>query len=367
MFAGRITRYVMTQVAGGVTLALLIILSMTVLIDFVELSRTIATRADVSALRLMFLALMRAPSLIETTLPFIFLFGVMWAMFGLNRRSELVVMRAAGMSAWRFLTPAVVIALVSGVVATTLINPAAARLSAEFERRKAAILNPGIGAVKLSEGGVWLREAREDGQLVIRADRAEAGGRRLVNATLYFYETSDDNRPAFARRIDATRAVLRAGFWQLSDAWETAPGTPALRHDSIAIPTTLAAEGLLETYGAPNTQSFWNLRRQGRLLNEAGFEASAYELRWHRLLALPLTLAAMTIIATAASMRLARRGGAFQLAATGAAVGFILFFADNFLAAFGRTDVLPVSLAAWAAPAVTLLGGLYVIAVVEDG
>jgi len=185
--------------------------------------------------------------------------------------------------------------------------------------------------------------------------------------TLYFYETTDEGRPAFARRIDASRAVLRAGFWQLSDAWETAPDIQALRHDSIAIPTTLSADGLLETYGAPDTQSFWNLRRQGRLLNDAGFEASAYELRWHRLLALPLTLAAMTIVATAASLRLVRRGGAFQLAATGAAVGFVLFFAENFLAAFGRTGVLPVPLAAWAAPAVTLLGGLYVIASVEDG
>jgi len=367
MFTGRVTRYIMGQVTGGVALALTIILAMIVLIDFVELSRTIATRADVSALRLMFLALMRAPSLIETTLPFIFLFGVMWAMFRLNRRSELVAMRAAGMSAWRFLAPAVLIALISGGVAMTVINPVAARLSAEFERRKAVILDPGVGAVNLSEGGVWLREAREDGQLVIRADRAEAGGRRLVNATLYFYETTDEGRPAFARRIDASRAVLRAGFWQLSDAWETAPDIQALRHDSIAIPTTLSADGLLETYGAPDTQSFWNLRRQGRLLNDAGFEASAYELRWHRLLALPLTLAAMTIVATAASLRLVRRGGAFQLAATGAAVGFVLFFAENFLAAFGRTGVLPVPLAAWAAPAVTLLGGLYVIASVEDG
>lgn len=367
MFPGRVTRYVMAQIVGGVALALTIIMVMIVLVDFVELSRTLGSAAPVSPIRLMLFALMRAPSLIETTLPFIFLFGVMWAMFRLNRRSELVVMRAAGMSAWRFIAPAVMIAIIAGGISATLVNPAAARLSAEYERRRADLLNPVAGAVDLSEGGVWLREARDNGQLVIRAERAEAGGRRLINATLYFYDHDLDGRPLFSRRIDAARAVLRAGFWQLTEAWETAPNLPPERHDSVAIPTALAAEGLLETYGAPETLSFWDLRRQSELLREAGFQAASFELRWHRLLALPLTLTAMTLVAAAASLRLARRGGAFQLAATGAAVGFVLFFAENFLAAFGRTGVLPIALAAWAAPAFTLLGGLYVIALAEDG
>jgi lipopolysaccharide export system permease protein len=276
-------------------------------------------------------------------------------------------MRAAGLSAWRFLAPPVLMALVIGVAGTTVLNPLGSRLTSEFERRRAAILAPTSNTVGLSEGGAWLREARNDGQLVIRALRAEAGGRRLVGPTLYFYERIDAGPPSFARRIDAESGVLRAGFWQLEDAWETAPDVPPVHHDSIAIPTGLAAEGLLETIGAPETLSFWNLRRQARLLRESGFAASAYDLYWHQLLALPLTLIAMTAVATAASLRLARRGGAFQLAAIGVSVGFLLFFAQRFLAAFGNTGAMPNMLAAWAAPAFTLLGGLFVIASVEDG
>jgi lipopolysaccharide export system permease protein len=367
MFPDRLARYLLGQVAGGVIIALCVILSMTVLVDFVELTRTIGTRADVSPLQLIVLALMRSPSFVELTLPFVFLFGVMLAMFKLNRRSELVVMRGSGVSAWRFMAPGVTLALLTGTLATTLLNPIAARLSTEFERRKADLLEPGTNIVGLSEEGVWLREARADGQLVIHARRAEAGGRRLIAPTLFFYDTPTDEPPSFARRIDAQEGVLRAGFWQLSRAWETAPDTTPVSHESIAIPTSLAAEGLLETIGSPDTQSFWNLRRQARLLREAGFAAQAYDLHWHQLLATPLSLVAMTVVATAASLRLARRGGAFRLAATGASVGFLLFFAENFLAAFGDTGVMPVVLSAWAAPMLTLLGGLYVIASVEDG
>jgi lipopolysaccharide export system permease protein len=367
MFPGRLSRYILVQVLGGVALALSIILAMTVLVDFVELSRTLGSRAAVSALQLILLAFMRAPSFVEETLPFVFLFGVMWAMFRLNRRSELVVMRAAGVSAWRFLAPGAGLALVVGVLAATLLNPVAARLQGEFERQRAAMLTFQVSTVGLSEEGVWLREARPDSQIVIHADRAESGGRRLINPTMFRYDAAPGEPPTFASRIDADEGVLRAGFWQLSNAWETAPDATPIHHESISIPTSLEAEGMLDTIGSPETQSFWNLRRQARLLREAGFAAQAYDLHWQRLLATPLTLIAVTVVATAASLRLARRGGAFQLAAVGASVGFMLFFAESFLAAFGDTGAMPVVLAAWSAPAFTLLGGLYVIASVEDG
>jgi lipopolysaccharide export system permease protein len=369
MFPGRLTRYILVQVLGGVLLALSIILAMTVLVDFVELSRNLASRSQVSPLGVILLAVMRAPSFVEETLPFVFLFGVMWAMFRLNRRSELVVMRAAGVSAWRFLAPAAALALASGVFAATLLNPVAARLQGEFERQRSAMMAPTLNTVGLSEEGVWLREARPEAQIVINARRAESGGRRLIEPTLFIYDTLPNEPPVFARRYDAEEGVLRAGFWELTNAWETTPDpdTVAVLHELITIPTSLAAEGLLETIGSPETQSFWNLRRQARLLRDAGFAAEAYELHWQRLLATPLTLIAVTVVATAASLRLARRGGAFQLAAIGGAAGFVLFFAENFLAAFGDTGAMPVVLAAWAAPAFTLLGGLYVIASVEDG
>ncbi len=367
MIGSVLSRYVFFQTLLGVALALSVILAMVVLVDFVELTRTIGTRVGASPVLLGAFALMRAPMLIETTLPFIFLFGVMWSMFRLNRRSELVVMRASGMSAWKFLTPALILAVGFGVLAAVAINPAASRLNAEFERQRNALENGGDTGGDISEEGVWLRESRSDGQLVIRARAALSGGRRLDGVTLYVYELDPENRATFQRRLDAEQAVLRGGFWQLSNAWESEPDTEPVFHASLAIPTELDPDRLLERFGAPQSLSFWDLRRQAALLREAGFAAGPYELRWHRLLATPLTLAAMTVVAAAASLRLARRGGAFQLAIIGALVGFGLFFSENFLAALGRTGVLPIPLAAWTASTIALLGGLFVVSTVEDG
>ncbi|MCG8441363.1 MAG: LPS export ABC transporter permease LptG [Caulobacterales bacterium] len=360
-------RYVMLQMAGGVALAFGIIVAMIVLIDFVELSRSLGSDAQVGALGLLALALLHAPLLVETTLPFIFLFGAMWGMFRLNRHSELIVMRAAGVSAWRFLLPCIALSMLAGVFATAAYNPAAARLNDEFERRRDLIDNPDGGRIGISETGVWLREARDDGQFVIRAGRSEAGGQRLHDVTVYIYENDRLGEPVFSRRLDASEAVLRASFWQLSEAWEYAPDVQPLAHATISLPTELEPRRLLERFGSPNALNFWELRRQADLLRQAGFAASDYDLRWHRLLATPITLTAMTILAAAVSLRLTRRGGAFLLAVSGAVLGFGLFFTENMLAALGSSGVLPIALAAWAAPCFALLAGVFVVAGLEDG
>jgi len=58
-------------------------------------------------------------------MPFAILFGTMLAFWRLTRSNELVVARAAGVSVWGFLTPALAVALLIGVVAVTLLNPIA--------------------------------------------------------------------------------------------------------------------------------------------------------------------------------------------------------------------------------------------------
>ena len=74
-------------------------------------------------LRILALTLLKAPSMILLLLPFAFLFGVLAAFVSLNRRSELIAMRAAGVSAWRFIFPAAAAAFVIGIVTVSVLNP----------------------------------------------------------------------------------------------------------------------------------------------------------------------------------------------------------------------------------------------------
>ena len=93
------------------------------LIDFVEISRGLGSDTDLSGLRILGLMLLKSPAVILQLLPFVFLFGTLAAFVSLNRRSELIAMRAAGVSAWRFVLPAAGAALVLGVLTVAVLGP----------------------------------------------------------------------------------------------------------------------------------------------------------------------------------------------------------------------------------------------------
>jgi len=102
MMPTTLSRYIASRTLRGIGLAFLIVTAIITLVDFVEGSRNLGADTDISPLQLLALTLFKVPKLIEQTIPFVVLFGVMAALYGMNRRSELIVMRAAGLSAWRW-------------------------------------------------------------------------------------------------------------------------------------------------------------------------------------------------------------------------------------------------------------------------
>jgi lipopolysaccharide export system permease protein len=214
MSAARLERYVLLRTLAGVGAALAVISSVILLGQFVDLSRSIGVRADVTAGDIFGLTLLKSPSVIQLLLPIVFLFGVIGAFFGLNRRSELVAMRAAGVSAWRFISPAATAAFFAGFLAVTVINPVSAGLSARFEADRAKIMSNYLGDIPKD---IWLRQGDEHTQMVIHAKSRDTvqGEIRLRGVSLFIYQKNKAGQPEFKRRLEAGEAVLRPGFWQL--------------------------------------------------------------------------------------------------------------------------------------------------------
>ena len=81
---------------------------------------------NVSAMLVAKTSFYRVPQVVERILPFCVLIGAMSCYLNLSRRLELVVARSAGISAWQFVAPALVVAFVFGILATTIYNPISA-------------------------------------------------------------------------------------------------------------------------------------------------------------------------------------------------------------------------------------------------
>src|SRR5436305_12642288 len=112
----------------------------TFLLDYIELIRRGGAKIQATLALLLEMAALKLPHTAQEVLPFAILFGTMLAFWRLTRNNELVVARAAGVSVWQFLTPAVLVAFLVGVVAVTVFNPIASSMQASYEKLDSRIL-----------------------------------------------------------------------------------------------------------------------------------------------------------------------------------------------------------------------------------
>ncbi|MBX3476445.1 MAG: LPS export ABC transporter permease LptG [Brevundimonas sp.] len=361
---GRIERYVLVTQARSLAVALAVISALIMLIDFVEISRGLGSDVDLSALRIVGLVLLKSPSVILQLLPFVFLFGTLSAFIGLNRRSELVAMRAAGVSAWRFVLPAAGAALAMGILTVTVLGPLAASGDGLWQRERARISGAVPGARQTT---VWLREGDDQRQMIIRAGRQDRANARLLDVTFFIYANGPDGRRTFSERIDAATASLSAGRWRLTDAVGAQTGQRAVRYATLDLISSLADEEAFEQFARPQSTPFWSLPGQIRRIENAGFSSTAYRLRLQQLLATPLMFAAMSILAAAFSLRLMRLGDLARMSAAAVVLGFAFFFINQFSAAMGSAEVVPPFLSAWLPPVLTALAAFTLLFYTEDG
>lgn len=363
----RLDKYITIRVLAGIAVALVCVLVSILLIDLVEQMRSLGSRVELTMLEALRLTLMKTPMLIEQTLPFIVLAGTMMAIIGLNRTSELVSMRAAGVSAWRFLAPASATGFALGLLVITALNPLGAYLYRGFELAKAeafAERTPSSGPT--GNAGVWIRQGDPDGQVVIHADRVDASGATLHGATFMFFEVQQDVL-RFTRRIRAETAELKPGFWQLTDLVEATPGGIPVSHAHLAIPTNLDPTEMLDRFVVPATLSFWALPGFIAEARQAGFAPTRYELKWQGLLSYPLMLAAMAGLGAAFSLQLQRLGHLARWGSAGVGLGLFLFFYSQLAGAFAITQSVPPAAAAWSAPLAGMFIALAMVAFLEDG
>ena len=362
---GRIERYVLVQQARSLGIALGVIAALIMLIDFVEISRGVGSDVDLSGVRILGLMLLKSPQVIIQLLPFVFLFGTLAAFVGLNRRSELIAMRAAGVSAWRFVLPAAGAALMFGVITVAALGPLSASADGLFQRERARLSGSAAGAEASST--VWIREGDDTRQMVVRAQRQDRANARLLDVTFFIYTNDDKGMRTFSERIDADSASLSNGSWRLINAVGAEIGQRAVRYATLDLPSSLADEEAFERFARPQATSFWSLPAQIARVEAAGFSSTAYRLRLQQLLATPLMFAAMSILAAAFSLRLMRLGDLARMSVAAVVLGFGFFFVNQAASAFGSAEVIPPWLAAWLPPLLTALAAFTLLFYTEDG
>jgi len=284
---------------------------------------------------------LRLPEIISRFLPFSVLLGTIVTLSTMNQNSEIVALKASGLSAHQVLAPLILASMGVAIVSFAFNDRIVSRATATLTQWKNVDYAP-VPVDRGDRSNVWVR----DGDDLVEVDQIRGRGNaaKLSDVTLY-----DRTGGSLVGIIRAPHGV-RAG-----DGWKIWPTT---RFDVASgkmtnLGTVIVAKGVrpdqftLATVDADGL-SFGALHSAINDLADAGRPTKALEgSMWHKLSG-PLSALLMPLLGAIAAFGLARSGKLFVRAVIGMALGFAYFVADNFALAMGNLGAYPPFLAAWA-------------------
>ena len=357
-----LNRYFFLRYATITTWYFLGIYALITLIDFTEFSsRTIGVPGFTVGLAFTVSAL-RVPTIMLQAVPFVALIAAIATLVSLNRKYELVIARSAGISAWQFLLPFCVGALLLGLLTVGVLNPLAAHAISRSESLENEFRS-GKSNTVTAFSAPWLRQKTADSDTIIGARAVLQQGLELADVTFF----SLDGEGNIVERRDAARAYLRDGYWELHDVGRIRDGNQLPRLETDRIATNLRPEFVQERLARPETIPFYELPRKIEVARSFGLGASTFATQFHTLMALPLLLVAMTLIAATVSMRFARMGQSATMILGGVFAGFLLYVVSVLVKAFGNAGFVPPFIVAWIPVVVAMFFGVTFLLYKEDG
>jgi lipopolysaccharide export system permease protein len=358
-----LSRYIARMFFVAIVTTMAVCALLIFMIDFVELLRMSGKVGDVPGSMLVRIALLRLPAYLEFLIAFAVLVGSISALIYLNRKSELAVMRAGGMSVWQFLGPGIFVGLMVGLFAALVFNPLASHGRAVSEKLYAKAFGNEANLLRSQGGGSWIRQNGADGESVLGAAAASNHGLTLTGVLIFAY----DRDGHFAERIDAGRAELKDGYWELKDAWVARLGQEPEKFKSYLVSTYLTPDRVQEALGTVFSISFWDLPGLIQAADKAKLSTERLRVQYQSLLVRPLLCLAMVLLAATVSVRSFRSGGIQTMVATGmvGGVGFFLF--SEIARQIGIAGLAPAWVAAWLPVVVVLALSTTVLLHQEDG
>jgi len=303
---------------------------------------------------------LRIPQLIARFLPFSVLLGALIALAGLNQNSEIISMKAAGISAHQIIAPLILAAGLIAIVHFFFVERVVTRATAALSAWDAVEYGP-VPAEGNIRGNIAI--VHGDDLIFVRLVAGEGRNVRLAGVTVY------DRAGGTLRHIlTGERGRLApGGGWRLSGATLFDVDSGRLqRMAEVEFGRGIDPAQFTLAQVNPDEQNFWRLRRAIGELGAADRATAMLEANlWHKI-AGPFSTILMPLLAAVAAFGLARSGHLMVRVVIGMALGFAYFVADNFALAMGNLGAYPPFLAAWGPFLLFLLVGEAVLIRTEE-
>lgn len=283
---------------------------------------------------------LRVPQLINRFLPFSVLLGALITLVGLNQNSEIVSMKAAGISAHQIIAPLIIAATLFAGAHFVFNERIVTRANAALDAWESAEWGP------VPEGsGVQsnISIVHNDDLIFVRQVSGQGDAVHLSGVTIYEREGG-----TMRRIVTADQGQRVRGGWRLSPVtlFNVDTGQQG-RMAALVFGPDIRPDQFTLARVDPEEQSFGMLRQSISELRAVNRPVDSLEANLWRKIASPMSSILMPLLGAVAAFGLARSGQVLVRAVIGMALGFAYFVADNFALAMGNFGAYPPFLAAW--------------------
>jgi LPS export ABC transporter permease LptG/LPS export ABC transporter permease LptF len=358
---GTLDRYVALTYMRMLGLSALALCSVFYIAAFTELTEKVLKGAGTWTMLWTFM-LYQTPQYLYYIIPLSVLLATLVTVALLTKNSELIVMKACGISLYRVALPMVGAAVLAGttifVLEQTVLGPA---------NRKAEAIKWVMRGQSPETFDVLNRRwvMGNDGD-IYHYNYFDPRQRRFTG--LWIYEFNDD-MTQLTKRTFAQRAVfVKDATWQVEEGWtrdfdasgEPGPFTPFTQTRKTFEPASLFTTESPD----PDFMSYTQLRDYTERLRASGLDVVKQQVALWRKLSFPFVTLIMTLLAVPFAVTIGRSGA---MAGIGVAIGIAIVYwtTISVFAAMGAGGVMTPALAAWAPNLLFGAGALYLLLTVR--
>lgn len=338
-----LTWYLAKTFVVRILAALVMLVLVLMMLDLLSNAGDILARPGNGEAELMKYVSLRVPQLVSRFLPYSVLLATIITLATFNQNSEVIAMKAAGLSAHQILAPLVLAALLLAGLSFLFNERLVTRATATLKAWEASEFGP-VPEDPSVRANVYLN----DGTDVLLASTVAGSGAGTVMRGVTFYER--DEAGMITRQIRGSVARWADPGWRLEEprVFDVGPAEARALDGPVVVAPGVTLDQVALRQVDPDAEPLRPLARSIEALKTAGRRTAELEAKWWHKISGPLSAVLMPLLGAVAGFGLARSGHLFARAVIGMALGFAFFVVDNAALAMGSFGGYPPLLAAWA-------------------
>jgi len=289
------------------------------------------------------LSFLFVPSLLNNFFPFVILLSGIWFFLRIKKTDELTALNVSGMSNLSIIIIPSFIAIILGIFFITTINPLTSALVKKYETVKGNYEKDKDYLATVTVNGIWIKEKGLNANYMVRASNLEK--ENLVDVTIYEF----DKKNNFKRRIEAEQADISSLKWSLKNI-KIIDADGIESTENIKDPAYFSMydiKKIKSLYANLDTISFWDLDEEIKLLELRGYSTREMQVILHRSFAFPFFLLSMVLLSSVFTLGIRFNDNNWTYVFLAIISSVLIFFFNDFSAALGETDKLPIELSVW--------------------